>query len=299
MKTQTQSTGDGVPTLPNDISTCKRCCKCKEAKPLSEFYTNKRKVDGRNHTCINCDKIRHKGKQNKAKLHLSGGLLCSTCDAYLPLHAFGLDKTRRTGYSKLCLMCTRAKNNANYAKRHNLQPIPDDHKKCSKCKVVKHVDHFGKQAGRKATSHCLACRRQHYKDNADAIRSYAKSRAHKTLEYKKKRYHTDPRYKLTCTLRNRFREAIKKNFKRSSVLDLVGCSMEELKQHLESQFKQGMTWNNHGVGDGKWHIDHIIPLSVFDDPQSKQAWSKDNLQPLWGSENCSKGGGSRYLSNQG
>lgn len=71
--------------------------------------------------------------------------------------------------------------------------------------------------------------------------------------------------------------------------DLVGYTVDELKEHLESQFTEGMTWNNYG----EWHIDHIIPLSAFhytlpEDIDFKICWSLDNLQPLWAKDNVVK-----------
>lgn len=69
----------------------------------------------------------------------------------------------------------------------------------------------------------------------------------------------------------------------------LGYSIEELKHHIEKQFQYGMTWENYG----KWHIDHIIPVSVFnfktqDDIDFKKCWSLKNLQPMWASENFKK-----------
>lgn len=66
----------------------------------------------------------------------------------------------------------------------------------------------------------------------------------------------------------------------------------ELVIHLESQFIDGMTWDNHGMNG--WHIDHIRPISSFnfdstDHPDFKKCWALDNLQPLWVEDNLSKG----------
>ena len=63
-------------------------------------------------------------------------------------------------------------------------------------------------------------------------------------------------------------------------------------KHLESKFKEGMSWDNYGKGG--WEIDHIYPLSRFDikskeDPNFKKAWALSNLQPLWKQENIRKG----------
>ena len=61
-------------------------------------------------------------------------------------------------------------------------------------------------------------------------------------------------------LGTRIRRALKKGYKKTSSIELLGCSIPELKQHLEQQFKKGMNWNNHGA----WHIDHIKPCASFD-----------------------------------
>lgn len=70
--------------------------------------------------------------------------------------------------------------------------------------------------------------------------------------------------------------------------ELIGCSHQRLKAHLESQFKPGMTWKNYG----KWHVDHIRPCASFNDltemSQQKDCFHYSNLQPLWASENMSK-----------
>jgi len=72
--------------------------------------------------------------------------------------------------------------------------------------------------------------------------------------------------------------------------ELVGYTLDDLMDHLESQFKRGMTWDNYG----DWHIDHIRPIADFDyefvhDEEFKQCWSLWNLQPLWAKENRVKG----------
>ena len=71
---------------------------------------------------------------------------------------------------------------------------------------------------------------------------------------------------------------------------LLGYSIEELMSHLEALFTEGMTWDNYG----EWHVDHKIPMTSFnfettDDREFKLCWCLDNLQPLWGPDNLSKG----------
>ena len=72
---------------------------------------------------------------------------------------------------------------------------------------------------------------------------------------------------------------------------MLGASPEFVWNRLESQFKEGMTRDNHGFRG--WHIDHIKPVSSFDlsDPEEqKKCFHYTNLQPLWWWENLSKGG---------
>jgi len=74
--------------------------------------------------------------------------------------------------------------------------------------------------------------------------------------------------------------------KRNSTFDIVGCKPSELKKHLEKQFKEGMTCDNHG----EWHIDHILPLaSAKDDEEVFKLCHYTNLQPLWAEDNLIKG----------
>ena len=78
--------------------------------------------------------------------------------------------------------------------------------------------------------------------------------------------------------------------KRGSAIKNLGCSVIELRAHIESLWKEGMTWENHGKFG--WHIDHKISLSSVDlasSEQVKRVCHYTNLQPLWWRENLSKG----------
>ena len=73
--------------------------------------------------------------------------------------------------------------------------------------------------------------------------------------------------------------------------DLVGYTLNELMQHLESLFTDGMSWANYGRGG--WHLDHLRPINSFvfdstDDDEFKECWALENLQPLWEADNIRK-----------
>lgn len=87
--------------------------------------------------------------------------------------------------------------------------------------------------------------------------------------------------------RVRMRIALGKEKSRSTT-EYIGCSWEELRSHLESQFKEGMTWDNYGLYG--WHIDHIIPLASAESIEDLiPLLHFTNLQPLWAIENMKKG----------
>ena len=70
--------------------------------------------------------------------------------------------------------------------------------------------------------------------------------------------------------------------------EMTGCTPKQLRDHIESQFVKGMTWEN----QGRWHIDHIMPCSAFDltkPDQVKVCFNWQNLRPIWAKKNLSKG----------
>lgn len=104
-----------------------------------------------------------------------------------------------------------------------------------------------------------------------------------------KKYHKDPQFKLKCLLRTRIWKVLKEQnvIKDKHSEELVGCSIEQLKEHIEKQFQLNMTWDNYG----QWHIDHIIPCSSFDltkEDEQKKCFHYTNLQPLWAKDNLKK-----------
>jgi len=111
----------------------------------------------------------------------------------------------------------------------------------------------------------------------------------KNRERNKKRY-SILRNRLSQNISVAIYQSLKGNKQGNHWENLVGYTLQELIPHLENLFKPDMSWENMG----KWHIDHIRPISSFDfnsynDPEFKQCWALKNLQPLWASENLSKG----------
>jgi hypothetical protein len=73
--------------------------------------------------------------------------------------------------------------------------------------------------------------------------------------------------------------------KKKHTMEYVGCDIHVLREHLQKQFNDGMTWEN----QGEWHIDHIIPLSsVKTEDELYKLCHYKNLQPLWAEDNLKK-----------
>jgi len=109
---------------------------------------------------------------------------------------------------------------------------------------------------------------------------------------KRNQYQTDINFRLKELCRKRVLSALKFNHKSARTMELIGCTIGELRRHLESLFEPWMTWENQGRGG--WDVDHIIACATFDltDPEQQRAcfnWS--NLQPLEHIENIKKGVG--------
>jgi hypothetical protein len=102
-------------------------------------------------------------------------------------------------------------------------------------------------------------------------------------DYNKKRKKEDIVFKLRFDMRNSINRYLK--YRSQKTFDIVGCTSEFLKEHLENQFVDGMTWENRN----EWHIDHIIPLSsAKTEEELYKLCHYTNLQPLWAEENLRK-----------
>lgn len=179
---------------------------------------------------------------------------------------------------------------------------------CSICKEIKNTTEFHGHLSTKDRLHkeCKICRnaesRALYKKKIENKSNTIDKRSLRTRKsnrevldtqniYSKNRYKNDPEYRLARVLRARLRSALKNQYKQTSAVKSLGCSLSELKTYLESKFQPGMNWENHGKYG--WHIDHVTPLVSFnlsDPAQAAKACHYTNLQPLWAIDNLRKHG---------
>lgn len=192
-------------------------------------------------------------------------------------------------------------------------------KVCSKCKVEKEFSEFSKNKNKKNGLHssCKMCDKQWRVDNSDELKQYRLDNSDKRKEstkqwylnnpeyrkkynkkyssenkdkinkYKKNRKLTNPFIKISHNICSLIGSSIKKQgyTKKSKTYEILGCSYEDFKIHLENKFTEGMTWDNYG----KWHLDHIYPVSrAIDEEHLIKLNHYTNFQPLWAEDNFKK-----------
>lgn len=177
-------------------------------------------------------------------------------------------------------------------------------KKCYKCDRVLSVEHFHKHKNRKdgLATWCKECKvedqrqparrsqQKKWREQRDPEKKRAYYRA-----YKKQRRQNDVAFRLRegigCVVRNALVRANNGAVEKGgSCLDYFPFTMNQLKEHLEGLFIEGMSWQNYG----EWHIDHIkpqvlLPYKTMDEPNFLECWALENLQPLWAEDNIRKG----------
>lgn len=189
--------------------------------------------------------------------------VCRKCKENKEVCEFNKDRNKKDGISTLCRECTKI-SNENY--RNN--------------NIVKYKEIQKKYRDSNKEKESIR-RVLWYNDNRDKRLLYA-------IEYEKSRKKTDPIYKLIRITRSRINNFLKNNkiTKQNKTFDIVGCSPEFLKEHIEKQFTEGMSWDLMGQ---HIHIDHIIPLSSANtEEEIYKLCHYSNLQPLWAEDNLKK-----------
>lgn len=248
----------------------KKCSVCLEDKPLSNFYFRKDSGKYRNE-CSKClvEAFNKRRADNPEKIKEIS------------------KKTREKNKHKAKKRMQDWKaNNPNHRKEY-VKNNPEIIKAVAKRAYLKNKDKINEK------------KKEWYVNNKErhsATRDlYAKNNKERLLyarrKWERNRMDTDINYILQKTLRSRIRGALKSagGRKAERTENLIGCTVEEFRVFIESQFTDGMSWDN-WTTDG-WHLDHRIPISWFNlenENCRKLAFSYKNMQPLWWQENFSK-----------
>jgi hypothetical protein len=188
---------------------------------------------------------------------------CNKCGIEKLLSEFSKDVSKKDGIRNSCKQCAKEKYLSN---RENEIQRSKTYQRINREKVLKQK---------------LIHAKKYFVENHDKIKEYQK-------KYKANRRKNDFLFKLADNMRTRVYRFLKKNeiHKTNRTFDLVGCSPLELKKHLEEKFIDDMCWDN----QGKWHIDHITPLSsAKTEEELYKLCHFTNLQPMWATDNIKKG----------
>lgn len=228
----------------------KKCNHCKIEKEFTEFYKNKNEKDGVDKRCKFCSKIYSKKYREKFK-EIPLYKNCKICLIYKDKDSFHKRSTSKDGLYDICKNCRKL-----ITKKYNIE---------NKDKIKQSNDKWRM-------------------DNPDYRFDSGK--------YTKERIKKDPLFKLKRNIGSliliNFKQA--KTEKAQKTIDILGCSIENFRKHIESQFLEWMNWNNHGGTDkeynfnNSWDLDHIIPISFAKNEQEIYMLNHyTNFQPL-----CSK-----------
>jgi len=233
--------------------TTKKCSKCEEVKPLTDYYKRSASKDGLCYQCKTC--------KNKTAMKWQ------QTDKY---------KTYKAEYAKRPEVVEK---NRQYYKDNKEAII--ERARQYQLDNKEYVAERSKQY-RLANKEIIAERNKQYqKENLDAVAKYGR-------RYKRERRKTDPLFRLRCNIGKSIRQSLINGgySKKSRTHKILGCSYEEYYQHIESQFTEGMSWDVMS----EIHIDHRLPVSAATTEAELLALNHHrNLQPLWKSDNLAKG----------
>ena len=117
-------------------------------------------------------------------------------------------------------------------------------------------------------------------------------------ERERQRRREDPVYKIQHYVRVAINRGLRESdgVKTCSIWEVLPYTPKEFRTHMEThdEWEDWMKWENWGLGDGCWNIDHIIPQSLLpfdtlDHPNFLKCWGLENLRPLDAIENIKKG----------
>jgi predicted HicB family RNase H-like nuclease len=241
--------------------------------------------------------------------------VCYKCKKELPVELFSKDKTNADGLYTICKNCNKQYYEANkekiadYQKQYkeaNKEKLADYQKQYNEANKEKIADYKkqyyeankeiftekSKQYNEANKEKLADYQKQYYEANKEIIteksKKYREANKEKLADYRKQ-YKKQWNIRLHKNISTALSNSLKTTGKSKRTFKYLGCTKEVFIKYLESKFEgKNMNWDNYG----EWHIDHIIPLSLIDSTNEIEVmyiWHYTNLQPMWCSDNISKG----------
>lgn len=199
---------------------------------------------------------------------------CKKCKVEKEFSDFSKQKKGKNGYRSNCKKCI-SQSSKKYSKQYHLDNKVNLNKKNKDYRLnnKEKVKEYNKE---------------YRLNNKEKSKEYNLNNKDKNNERQKNRKLNEPLFKLIVNTRSLIGSSIRNNgySKKSKTYEILGCSFEQFKAHLESQFTEGMTWSIYG----QWHLDHIYPVSrAIDEEHLIKLNHYTNFQPLWAEDNIKKG----------
>jgi hypothetical protein len=235
--------------------------------------------------------------------------VCVKCNVEKPLDEFVKRNDSPNGFRACCKVCynnhkKEKRNSSSQTQKEKIKKYHKDYFNLNRDKITDRNRDYRKNNREKELNRHKKYREENPEKYRESILNYKKNNKEKIKEdakvyyqnnkdkrriYENIRHKTDSIYRITNSVRSRINLFVKsKNIrKNNTTFNIIGCTPEFFKEHLERQFKDNMNWDNYGLYG--WHIDHIIPLSsAKTEEEIYKLCHYTNLQPLWAEENLKK-----------
>ena len=210
--------------------------------------------------------------------------VCSICKNDKGVCEFGKSKSSKDGLLYCCKKCN-GERGKKYVKE-NPKKVLEQQKKW-RDKNPEWVYNRHKKWREENPEKVKEIKKNWLDKNPEKRKEYRENYKLRKHERRKERRDNDPVFNLTNRMRCRIWKYLNilEITKTNKTFDIVGCTPQFLKEHLETQFIDGMSWDNRS----EWHIDHIIPLSsAKTEDELYKLCHYENLQPLWAEDNLKK-----------
>jgi hypothetical protein len=300
----------------------KICCKCKKEKDVGEFHKCGIAKDGVQSRCKECragvaqeygkrQEVKERSKESARRYRLKMTVIekeipekkvCPECKELKKGSEFHKNNGSRDGLREICKKCSSNYQQEN-KEAHNR--ANRGYRSRNKEKIKAKTKEY--QSRPEVRQHRSKCGTKYYQENIEHYKEWRLEYCSKpeTKEYKRNYVRTKRQMDVSYRLHGNFSSLMKISLKKKNInknynrtFDLVGYTVEQLKEHLEKLWEPWMNWDNYGKyrvgGEKRWQIDHIKPRSSFKivslcDEEFRKCWALENLRPLEAVENMRKG----------
>jgi hypothetical protein len=284
----------------------KLCRVCGKLKDIDNFAKNEKMVDGHRNECREChnklynDKEKTRERNLDKEIKTEGKKNCRICNTIKPLFDFHIKRGTPDGHRGECKECVKSiqnkykskpgfkekqkkydKKRYNILKEDILERKREYHIENKEIILEKKKEYRNKPENKERTKEYLD---KYRIDNKESLKEWRQNNKILLAEIQKRYRKNNP---YCVAWRSVLHSTLKRlgTLKEEHTVDMLGYSAAKLKHHIEKQFTEGMTWDNYG----KWHIDHIIPVTSFNiNTDIKIVCALENLQPLWAHDNLVK-----------